>query len=75
LVSVLLINAQSAEDAYSSYAPDPTFAFAGGPCCPADTRFNVCPLDYDYVWHLVNFAILYVNGIAYTYAAWLFENE
>jgi hypothetical protein len=24
---------QSAEDAYSSAAPDPTFAFVGGPCC------------------------------------------
>jgi hypothetical protein len=23
-----------AEDAYSSAAPDPTFAFVGGPCCP-----------------------------------------
>jgi hypothetical protein len=25
---------QSAEDAYSSMAPDPTFAFVEGPCCP-----------------------------------------
>jgi hypothetical protein len=25
---------RSAEDAYSSVAPDPTFAFVGGPCCP-----------------------------------------
>jgi hypothetical protein len=25
---------RSAEDAYSSAAPDPTFAFVGGPCCP-----------------------------------------
>jgi hypothetical protein len=24
---------RSAEDAYSSVAPDPTFAFVGGPCC------------------------------------------
>jgi hypothetical protein len=24
----------SAEDAYSSAAPDPTFAIVGGPCCP-----------------------------------------
>jgi hypothetical protein len=24
---------RSAEDAYSSAAPDPTFAFVGGPCC------------------------------------------
>jgi hypothetical protein len=25
---------RSAEDAHSSAAPDPTFAFVGGPCCP-----------------------------------------
>jgi hypothetical protein len=25
---------RSAEDAYSSAAPDPTFAFVGSPCCP-----------------------------------------
>jgi hypothetical protein len=25
---------RSAEDAYSSTAPDPTFAFVGDPCCP-----------------------------------------
>ena len=25
---------RSAEDAYSSAAPDPTFAFVEGPCCP-----------------------------------------
>ena len=25
---------RSAEDAYSSMAPDPTFGFVGGPCCP-----------------------------------------
>jgi hypothetical protein len=25
---------RSAEDAYSSAAPDPTFTFVGGPCCP-----------------------------------------
>jgi hypothetical protein len=25
---------RSAEDAYSSEVPDPTFAFAGGPFCP-----------------------------------------
>jgi hypothetical protein len=28
-----LVN-RSAEDAYSSAAPDPTLAFVGGPCCP-----------------------------------------
>jgi hypothetical protein len=25
----------SAEDTYSSVAPDPTFAFVEGPCCPS----------------------------------------
>jgi hypothetical protein len=25
---------RSADDAYSSAAPDPTFSFVGGPCCP-----------------------------------------
>jgi hypothetical protein len=25
---------RSAKDAYSSAAPDPTFTFVGGPCCP-----------------------------------------
>ena len=38
----------SAEDAYSSMAPDPAFAFVEGPCCP--TLDFVCVfLDYDYV--------------------------
>jgi hypothetical protein len=45
---------RSAEDAYSPMATDPIFAFDGGPCCPT--------LDFvfDYVLHIVNFAILYL---------------
>jgi hypothetical protein len=42
----------SAEDIYSSMAPDPTFMLPY-------TRFCICLLDYDYVLHIVNFAILY----------------
>jgi hypothetical protein len=48
---------RSAEDVYSSMAPDPTFAFVGGTCYL--TRFCICPLDYDYDLHIVNFAVLY----------------
>jgi hypothetical protein len=48
---------RTAEDAYSSAARDPTFAFAGGPCCT--TLESVYLLDHDYVLHNVNFAILY----------------
>jgi hypothetical protein len=34
---------RSAEDAYSSVTPDPTFAFVGGPCCPTlDFVFAFC---------------------------------
>jgi hypothetical protein len=47
---------RSAEDAYSSMTPDPTFAFVGGLCC--------LTLDFVFaVWimitvsHIVNFAI------------------
>jgi hypothetical protein len=52
---------RSAEDAYSSVAPDPTFAFVGGPCCPTK-RFSNCLLDYDCDLHIVNVAILYSNS-------------
>jgi ABC-type multidrug transport system fused ATPase/permease subunit len=45
----------SAEDAYFSMAPDHTFAFVMGPY----TWFCICHLDYDYVLHIVNLAILY----------------
>jgi hypothetical protein len=44
---------QLAGDAHSSAAPDPTFAFAGGLCCPT-LEFCSCLLDYDYVLHIVN---------------------
>jgi hypothetical protein len=47
---------QSAEDAYSSTAPDPTFAFVGGSCCPT-LDFVI---DFGYVLLIVNFAILYL---------------
>jgi hypothetical protein len=57
---------RSAGDAHSSAAPDPTFAFVEGPCCP--TLDFVIAFDYDYVLHIVNFAILYCNtwGEEYT---------
>jgi hypothetical protein len=35
---------RSAEDAYSSMAPDPTFSFVGGPCYPT--------LDFECVFSL-----------------------
>jgi hypothetical protein len=43
----------SAEDAYSSAAPDHTFAFVGGPCCPT--------LDFLFAFWITidNFAIQY----------------
>jgi hypothetical protein len=43
------------EDAYSSMAPDPTFAFVGGSMLPY-TQFCICFLNYDYALHKVNFA-------------------
>jgi hypothetical protein len=36
---------RSAEYAYSSMAPDPTFAFVGGPCCPTLDFF-----PHTYIW-------------------------
>jgi hypothetical protein len=33
-VTICRILDRSAEDAYSSKAPDPTFTFVGGLCCP-----------------------------------------
>jgi hypothetical protein len=38
---------QSAEDAYSSMAPDPTFTFVGGLCCSTLDFYLL--LDCDYV--------------------------
>jgi hypothetical protein len=51
---------RSAKDAYSFAAPDPTFPFVGGSCCPT-LNFVIAFLDYDCVLHIVNFLILYVN--------------
>ena len=39
---------RSAEDAYSSMASDPAFAFVGGPCCPTHELVYMF-WDYDYV--------------------------
>ena len=47
---------RSVEDAYSSMAPDPAFAF--GPCCPT-LDFVYMFWDYDYVKHIVYFVNLY----------------
>jgi hypothetical protein len=42
---------RSAEDAYSSMAPDPTFAFVGGPCC--------LTLDFVFAfWFMITFHTL-----------------
>jgi hypothetical protein len=49
---------QSADAAYSSYAPDPTFVFFQGSVLPC-TRFCLCFLGFDYLLHIANFAILY----------------
>ena len=42
---------RSAEDAYSSMAPDPAFAFVEGPCCP--TLDFVCV-----IWTTITFDTL-----------------
>jgi hypothetical protein len=49
---------RSAEDAYSSMAPDPNFAFVGGPCCPI-FDFVIAFWIMIYVLRIVNFAFLY----------------
>ena len=49
---------RSAEDAYSSMAPDPTFAFVGGQWCPT-LDFVIAFWIMIYVSHIVNFTILY----------------
>jgi hypothetical protein len=41
-------------------APDPTFAFVGGPWCPT-LDFVIAFWIMIYVSHIVNFAILYYN--------------
>jgi hypothetical protein len=45
--------------------PNPTIAFVVGTCCP--TFDCSCLLDYDYVWHIVIFAILYTVYILFCY--------
>jgi hypothetical protein len=60
---------RSAEDAYSSMAPDPTFVFFGGPYYLHSILYlplALC-LDYDYVLHIVNFAILYYSHGLFTF--------
>jgi hypothetical protein len=42
-------------------APDPTFAFVGGPWCPT-LDFVIAFWIMIYVSHIVNFAILYFKG-------------
>jgi hypothetical protein len=49
---------RSAEDTYSPMSSDPTLAFVDGPCY-LTIGFCICPLDYEYVLHIANFAILY----------------
>jgi hypothetical protein len=41
-------------------APDPTFAFVGGPWCPT-LDFVIAFWIMIYVSHIVNFTILYLN--------------
>ena len=57
---------RSAEDAYSSMAPDPTFAFVGGPCCPT-LDIVIAFWIMIYVLHIVNFAILYTRSLPNTF--------
>jgi hypothetical protein len=49
---------RSAEDAHSSLAPDPTFAFVRDQYRPT-LDFVFVFSDYNYVWQSVNFAISY----------------
>jgi uncharacterized membrane protein len=44
-------------------APDPTFAFVGGPWCPT-LDFAIAFWIMIYVSHIVNFAILYVTWVS-----------
>jgi hypothetical protein len=50
---------RSAEDAYSSAAPAPIFAFVRGSCW-TELDFVFAFLDYNYILHNVNFTFLYV---------------
>jgi hypothetical protein len=51
-------------------APDPTFAFVGGPWCPT-LDFVIAFWIMIYVSHIVNFAILYYCSSLYFIAFWL----
>jgi hypothetical protein len=51
---------RSAEGAYSSMAPYPTFTFVEGLCGPTP-YFVLSFLDYDYKWYIICFAILYFS--------------
>jgi hypothetical protein len=44
-------------------APDHTFAIVGGPWCPI-LDFVIVFLNYDYVLHILNFAIRFDFNIA-----------
>jgi hypothetical protein len=55
---------RSAEDAYSSKAPDPTFAFLPYTCN--------CLLDYGHVLHIVSFAILLKGAVFFVNLAILY---
>jgi hypothetical protein len=57
---------RSAEDAYSSMAPDLTFAFVGGPWCPT-LDFVIAFWIMIYVSYIVNFTILYYIADILTY--------
>ena len=55
-----LTSQHSAEDTYSCMAPDPSFAFVGGLCCPAlDSVIAFWIMIY--VLHIINFTILYAT--------------
>jgi hypothetical protein len=50
---------RSVGNAYSSSAPDPTFAFVGGPCCPTlDFVIAVWIMIKFYTWLTLLFCIL-----------------
>jgi hypothetical protein len=64
-----------AGDAYPSSAPDYNFTFVGSPCRPF-VFFSVClfVFYYDYVLHIVNFAILYSYKIHVFFYSCRFSN-
>ena len=60
---------RSAEDAYSSMAPDPAFAFVGGPCCPT--------LDFVYMFFgtMITFNTLFTSPIYIEDTAFIKESS